>query len=134
MKNKIYLSGGMKSGWQQIVKTAFYIPTSGTYWFEFFNPANHNLSDSKEYTAWDLFYTKHCDILFASMEESNPSGFGLALEIGYAKALGKTIILVDEKSKTDESFAGKFKIVRESSTVVFEDFDKGVEFLESFCQ
>ena len=44
------------------------------------------------------------------MQKDNPSGFGLTLEIGYAAALGKQIILVDEKSSFDEIFEQKFKI------------------------
>jgi hypothetical protein len=127
MKLKVYLSGGMKSGWQQQ-----FINISDSNLIEFFDPSKHGLTDSKEYTVWDLFYTKNCDILFAYMEESNPTGFGLMLEIGYAKALGKTIILVDEKSKKDENFARSFKIVRESATIVFETLDEGIEFLKSF--
>ena len=133
MKLKVYLAGGMKSGWQDKVRRKIYAANSEKFdRFEFFNPSTHGLTDSKEYTTWDLFHVQHCDIVFAYMEEANLSGYGLALEIGFAKALGKTIILVEEKSKTDESFARKFAIVRESATVVFEELDKGIDFLKRF--
>ncbi len=85
---------------------------------------------SKEYTIWDLFHVNHCDILFGYMEESNPSGLGLCLEIGYAKALNKLIILIDEKSISDSIFRKSFSIARESATIIFDSFDDGVSYLK----
>ena len=127
MKTKVFLSGGMKaSDWQKKV-----IKEINSKDFIFFNPREHNLNDPKEYTAWDLFYVKECDILFAFMSSDNPSGFGLTLEVGYAKGLNKLIILIDEKSSVDDKFASNFKIVRESSTVTFENLKQGVEFLKN---
>ena len=64
------------------------------------------------------------------MQEENPSGYGLTLEIGYAKAINKPIILVDEKSDAKSKFSRYFKIVRESSTVVFDNLEEGVELLK----
>lgn len=98
--------------------------------FIFFNPRNHMLDLSKEYTIWDLFHVNHCDILFGYMEESNPSGLGLCLEIGYAKALNKLIILIDEKSISDSIFRKSFSIARESATIIFDSFDDGVSYLK----
>jgi len=70
METKVYLAGGMnQSNWQEKVTTEV-----GKNGFVFFNPREHSLADSKEYTFWDLFYVKQSDILFAYMEESNPSG------------------------------------------------------------
>lgn len=126
MKIKVFLSGGMnESNWQQEV-----IDSVGKNDYIFFNPREHFLSNSKEYTMWDLFYVKKCDVVFAYMQKDNPSGFGLTLEIGYAAALGKQIILIDEKSSVDENFAQKFKIVRESSSIIFDSFYDGITFLK----
>lgn len=126
-KTKVYLAGGFRTNWQNKVIEAY-----GEL-FLFFNPRMHGLEiDSKQYTTWDLFHVKQCDIFFAYMEYTNPSGFGLSIELGYAKALGKTIILVDEKSSQEESFARYFKIVREASDVVFDNLDEGIKFLSSF--
>jgi nucleoside 2-deoxyribosyltransferase len=126
-KTKVYLAGGFKTNWQSKV-----IEGSGDSLI-FFNPREHGLeADSKQYTAWDIFHVKKCDILFAYMESTNPSGYGLCLELGYAKALGKMIILVDEKSSKDDSFAKYFKMAWESSDVVFENIDEGIKFLSSF--
>jgi nucleoside 2-deoxyribosyltransferase len=121
----IYLSGGMNtSNWQDEVIKGVKGQT-----FTFFNPRDHKLVKSREYAIWDLFYVKNCDIVFAYMQEENPSGFGLTLEIGYAAALGKPIILVDEKSKNDDQFASKFKIVTETSSIVFDNLADGILFL-----
>lgn len=126
MKTKIYLAGGInKSNWQQKV-----IDDVGQKDIVFYNPGKHELTDSKEYTFWDLHYVKQSDILFAFMQRDNPSGIGLALEIGYARALDKPIILVDEKSKSDEDFANRFEFVRESSTIVFNKIEEGISFLK----
>lgn len=126
-KIKVYLAGGFRTNWQGKVEAAC------SDFLLLFNPRDHGLEkDSKQYTAWDLFYVKNCDIFFAYMEATNPSGLGLCLELGYAKALGKTTVLVDEKSSQDESFAKYFKIARESSDVVFDRLEDGIKFLLTF--
>lgn len=126
-KTKVFLSGGFRTNWQDKIGAA-----CGDSLL-LFNPREHGLEiDSKQYTAWDLFHVKHCDIFFAYMEDTNPSGLGLCLELGYAKALGKTIVLVDEKSLQDESFAKYFKIARESADVVFDNLRDGIKFLSAF--
>ena len=115
-----------ESNWQQEV-----INSVGKDGYTYFNPREHSLSKSNEYTMWDLFYVKKCDVVFAYMQKDNPSGFGLTLEIGYAAALGKQIILVDEKSSTNKKFEQKFKIVQESSSIVFDNFSDGINFLKN---
>jgi nucleoside 2-deoxyribosyltransferase len=86
---KVYLAGGMRSGWQDIVKERCGV-------CEYYDPRTHGLTNPTEYTKWDLDHIAKCDVLFAYMEKDNPSGFGLCIELGYAKALGKTIIFVNE--------------------------------------
>ena len=125
---KVYLAGSLDSDWQSNVITRFKDN------FIFYNPKDHNLNSSLEYTTWDLFYLKKSDIIFAFMEKNNPSGFGLTLEIGYAKALSLTIILVDEKSLDDYTFNDKFRIVRDSATIVYDSLEDGLQFLSSFLR
>lgn len=127
MKNKVYLAGGLRSNWQKKVIEKF------SEEFIFFNPMEHGLEkSSNEYTTWDLYFLNKSDILFGYMEHDNPSGYGLALEIGFAKAKGKTIILIDEKSPANKKFDRYFKIAHEASNVVFQSLDEGIEFLQRF--
>ena len=128
MKTKVYLAGGMnQSDWQKEVVD--YVSNED---YIFFNPRLHNLDIVKEYTLWDLYYVSKCDLLFAYMQEDNLSGYGLTLEVGYAKGLNIPIILVDERSKVDSSFANRFKFVRESSSIVFDNFQEGLKLLKNF--
>ena len=127
-KVKVYLAGGMRSKWQEEIINAL-----GDK-FEFFNPAAHKLVDVDQYTVWDVHHIQQSDIVFAFMEMTNPSGYGLAFELGLAHGLGKTIILVDEKSVTDADFCRYFRIVTNSSDVVFDDYDEGVNYLRSFSR
>jgi len=125
-KQSVYLAGGLTNNWHDIVIAELKDR------FIFFNPKTHNLKASTQYTSWDLHFVKQCNILFGYIEKDNTSGYGLTLEIGYASALNKTIILVDERSKIDKSFAKQFLIVRESCSVVFEDFFEGITYLSKF--
>ncbi len=134
MQTKIYLAGGMNdSNWQKEVIDSFKEVNKKNEKgeFVFYNPREHMLTESREYTIWDLFYVRKCDILFAYMQKENPSGFGLTLEVGYAKALDKPIILVDEKSE-DPIFKKHFKIVRESASLVFNNLNDGILYLKNF--
>lgn len=125
-EQKIYLAGGMKSGWQNKVKQ--------NKSFVFYDPAidkNNDNMDVYSYGAWDLFYVKKCDILFAYMERENPSGIGMAVEMGYAKAIGKTIILClekDNKYKSDKSL----DFLRIVADVVFENINDAINYLKNY--
>lgn len=125
-KPKLYLSGGFTSNWQNEVITAL-----GESCI-FFNPREHKLDSDKEYWVWDIHFVKECDIVFAYMEADNPSGFGLTFEIGLAYALNKTIILVDEKSIIDKEFERYFKIVANSTQIIFDKLEDGINYLKKF--
>jgi nucleoside 2-deoxyribosyltransferase len=118
---KIYLAGGMKSDWQDKVKEA--VPDN-----IFFDPREHGLDDPKEYTKWDLDHVSKSDVVFAVFTLDNPSGFGMCIEIGFAKGLGIPIILVDEKQL--KSWA----IVRETANITFYDLCEGISYLSIFIE
>lgn len=126
MKLKIYLAGGFGGGWQDdVIKE---LNDS----FIIFNPKLHSLKNPIEYTEWDLFHVEKCDILLGYMNLENPSGFGLSLEIGYAKAKNKLIVLVDEKSRVDPIFKKYFAICRSSSNIIFNSLPEAIEYLKKF--
>lgn len=93
---RIYLAGGMRSGWQDGVIAAF--PD-----ISFLDPRSHGLKTPSSYTEWDLWAITICDGVFAYLENDNPGGQNMFFELGYADALGKPYILVDEKQASDPS-------------------------------
>ena len=125
-KLKIFLSGGFKSNWQSVIIEEFNDD------FIFFNPKEHGLDNPDQYVTWDVHFVKECDIFFAYIEETNPSGYGLAFELGLAYGLNKTIILVDEKSPKEDNFDKYFKITHRPASIVFNNFQDGIKFLKSF--
>jgi nucleoside 2-deoxyribosyltransferase len=127
-RQKVFLSGGFKSNWQEKVIERFQSK------FIFFNPREHMLEDTSEYTYWDIHFIRQSDIVFAYLEKTNPSGLGLIFEIGIAYGLNKTIILVDEKSEKDEIFKKYFNIVKHASSSVFNSLEVGLKYLESFSR
>jgi nucleoside 2-deoxyribosyltransferase len=120
MKQKVYLAGGF-SGWREKVKELTNV--------EFFDPKLKPDNTWQEYGTWDLHYIKQCDILFGYMGKDNPSGYGLSVEIGYAKALNKTIILVLESGHEKDKYLQFLKI---TADIVYETLDEGIEFLRTF--
>ena len=119
---KVYLSGGMRSGWQD--KVIAECPG-----VEFIDPRDHGLHSSMEYTPWDLLAVRRCDIIFAYLEKDNPSGLGLALEVGYAAGLNKTIIFVNEKIGQRYT-----EIIDWTADLSYGTLELGIEYLKSFAK
>jgi len=118
----VYLAGGFRSRWQDNVK-------DNCAYLNIIDPSQHGLDKEDEYTAWDLEAIRGSDVVFAYAEATNPSLYGLSLEVGFAKALGKTIILVDEKTDEHPEVGKYLGMVRASSDVYFKRFDAGVDYL-----
>lgn len=120
---KIYLAGGFRSNWQAVVTARL----AGTY--ELLDPSEHNIHDPAEYTRWDLEAVRESDFILANMEASNPGGYSLALEVGFAKALGKRIFMVDQIE--DPSVQRYFEMVRQCSERVFTTLEEALDHLSS---
>lgn len=118
---KIYLAGGFRSNWQAQVAARL----AGA--FELLDPSAHNIQDPAEYTRWDLEAVRQSDIVLANMEASNPGGYSLALEVGFAKALGKRIFMVDQVE--DPSVKHYFEMVRQCSERAFPTLDEALDHL-----
>lgn len=120
-KQKVYLAGGFDSQWRSKIKSL-----SNVIFFDpQFKPDKH----WSEYGTWDIHYIKQCDIVFGYMGVTNPSGYGLSAELGYARALNKTVILVLESGHAKDRYLQFLKIMAD---VVYDDMDKGIEFLKTF--
>jgi nucleoside 2-deoxyribosyltransferase len=104
----IYLAGGFRSGWQDVAIAALHRR------FDMLDPRTHGFLEARDYTAWDLSAIRRCDVVLACMEETNPGGYALALEVGYAHGLNKPIVFVDNMTAEKSKY---FSMVREVSTV-----------------
>lgn len=120
---RVYLAGGFSSDWRKLVIT------------------HHELIDPKQKEesgewnlqtigTWDKFAIKTSDIVFAYIDRQNPSGFGTSCEIGYACALGKTVILVlEEEHKIHKDEYLDF--LKNFADCVFETFESGLSYLNT---
>jgi len=112
---RIYLAGGMANSWRTKVIAALDR-------FTILQP-DRSIINSAEYTARDLLLVRSADIVLAYMEADNPSGLGLALEVGYALGLGKTVVLVNEGKNP------YMPIVENAVSLVYCNFDEALEAL-----
>jgi nucleoside 2-deoxyribosyltransferase len=117
-KGTIYLAGGFHSGWQALAAKKL----AG---FRVLDPSSHNILETPDYTRWDLDAIRMSDVVFANMEATNPGGYSLALEVGFAKALGKRIVLVDGLGLQPRS--RYFDMVRQCADEVYESIDEALE-------
>ncbi len=85
----------------------------------------------EEYATWDVHAVRMCDLVFCYMERSNPCGAGLAAEIGHAKGLGKTVILVLEKDNEHQPDRYLLWLLK-MADITFDNFEAGVEYLKRF--
>jgi nucleoside 2-deoxyribosyltransferase len=99
----------------------------------YFDPRSHGLQSKADYTAWDLEAIRKSDCVFAFMEKGNPGGYALALEVGFAKALGKFVIFVDEKSVADPQTGRYLEMICETADVVFPNLQDGIRYLEKYA-
>lgn len=118
---KVYLSGGLDGDWQDKVKNGLSNATC-------FDPREIESNDPEIYTFEELDEIYECDIVFAYLESDNPSGIGLALEIGYAKGYNKYVVLVNEKNSK------KFDIVEACADKVFDDLSDAIQYTYKFIE
>ncbi|MBN9657099.1 MAG: hypothetical protein J0H49_02920 [Acidobacteria bacterium] len=122
-KRTIYLAGGMRSDWQ--AKVIAELPD-----WDVVDPRSHHLADERQYTYWDLQGVRKSDWVLAFLEASNPGGYNLAVEVGFAKALGRKIVLVDEKSSADSTVQKYTGMLRVCADVTPKTLDDALTFLK----
>lgn len=130
MKQKVYLAGGFRSNWQEKLKQL-----DGFIWLDPRDKERPNgvpiVMDVNEYGTWDLHYIKQSDIVFVYAERTNTSCIGLSVESGYAKGLGKTVILVLEPNH--ETIKDNYlQFIKKSANITFENLQDGINYLQSF--
>jgi len=128
---KVYLAGGLRTNWQAKVKEL-----NG---FKFLCPRDKERPNGveiqmtvNEYGTWDLHYIKQADIVFVYAERTNTSCIGLSVESGYAKGLGKTVILVLEPNHETIKDA-YLQFLKKAASITFETLEDGMNYLQSFA-
>jgi nucleoside 2-deoxyribosyltransferase len=127
---KVYLAGGFRSGWQDKVRAI-----NGFLFLDPKQKERPNGVDLKmsleEYGTWDFHMIRQADIVFVYAEKTNTSCIGLSVEAGYAKGLGKTVILVLEPNHETIKDA-YLQFIRKASDVTFYDLQKGIDYLNTY--
>jgi len=116
----VYLAGGMRSSWQERAVGAL-----GEY-ARLLDPREHQLDAPTEFTRVDLDAIDASQMVFAYLETSNPGGYALAFELGYAKARGQIVVLVDEK-RSDPEHERAMRLVAAAVDVQAGTLDEGLE-------
>jgi nucleoside 2-deoxyribosyltransferase len=119
---KIYLAGGFRSGWQHAVHEELIGHAS------LLDPSQHSLECPAEYTRWDLDAIREADCVLAYMEASNPAGYSLSLEVGFAHALAKHIVLVEEHPTPERH--RYFAMIREVANERFATLGEALEHIK----
>jgi len=130
MKIKVYTAGGFYGNWRQkmndLLGSKFIILDPFSKEFDSSKGERKRLS-FEEYTAWDLWAIRTADVVFVYSERTNP-GQGYIVEAGYAKGLGKTVILVREENNQymPDKYLQFMDCIADFKT---DTFEKGIEFL-----
>jgi hypothetical protein len=92
----IFLSGGFRTGWQDQVTDAILAARSDV---EVYDPRKFAVHDPALYTQQDLEAIIEADILIVFIERSykdNQRYLDQAFHVGFAKALNKKVILINQ--------------------------------------
>ena len=128
-KLKVYTAGGFHGDWRDVFKNRMQDK------FTILDPLVPELDDKKErlnlsfpeYTAWDLWAIRTADIVFVYSQNTNP-GQGYIVEAGYAKGLGKTVVLVRETENIH--MPDRYLMFIDCiADYVCNDFTEGLDFL-----
>lgn len=118
----VYLTGGFRGDWhQQVIEQC---PQ-----FTFQQSVKYGVYDASKYILKELEMIKSSDVIFVYLESGSRDSHSLSLEIGYAKALGKSIILVDEKSSINFEFWQDWDMCRYACDSIFMTLEEGINYL-----
>ncbi len=118
-KPTVYLAGDTQSGWQRRVCKAIQD-------LQLLDPSKEDLADPKELTRWGLQAIRKSDVVLAYLDKDDQNGHALAFELGYAKALGKTILLVQEHGAEQDKY---IQTVRQVADFCFDSLGEAVSYL-----
>lgn len=121
-KYLIYVAGDMNSGWQDDLRAVLSDEIG------ILDPRSHGLDAPVDYTAWDLRAIRDSVAVIALMGPHNPSGYGLSLECGYAHALGRPIIFIDQLHPDWRSpYFGMLRSISTNIVLTVEEAARAIE-------
>lgn len=126
----------MRTGWQDTLKE-FMLRQRPDVPIIYLDPRQNGTKDEETYTAWDTAAVEIADILFVYLEADNPSGAGLALEIGVAEGLrragkpAKEIVFVCDPNHPHYRYFG---MARVCSNSVSDEFQEGLRRLAELLE
>ena len=90
----IFLAGDIKGEWQADAVAAIHEMRPDV---EIYDPREHLAHDPKVYTKRDLTAIVDCDMVIAVIEQDHFRYAGIVFLVGFAVALGKKVLLVNER-------------------------------------
>lgn len=127
----VYLAGGMKSGWQDVVKERLK-DLKDMGFVRWSDPRNNGTSDPSKYKLLDKIRWETADIVFGYAEETNPSLFALGVELAGGHYSGAKTILVNLPE--NEPRYRYFSFVTVVCDYVTNDLDDGIEMLRKMIK
>lgn len=121
-KPKIYLAGGLKTNWQQPL-----IELLSPY-FEIYNPMDLYGLDIREVARTEKSWLEDSDFVLAYLEKTNPTGFGLAFELGFALARHTPSVFVNEWDSRTGEWAEEI-----SGSHIVKSLSEAVEYARQFA-
>lgn len=125
---RVYFAGGMISNWQDKVATEL-MSLKKNQTLELIDPRYYsNQNDSAQtFVTEDLDFVRDSDVIFAFMEESNPTGYGMVWEMAVAREHKIPIIVVWEKEKQEP-------FVFTNALYLTTSLDDGIKYLKRYIQ
>lgn len=93
---QVYLAGGFHGELRTDILAA--LNTAGLHVFD---PKEHGQQSPEEYADTDTSALRRSAVVLAFMDDTNPSGYGLSAEIGFAHALSIAVVFIDRLSRSD---------------------------------
>lgn len=125
----VYLAGKMDVAWTRDFASSVRILESGNRVIHFISPQLHTLKEPTQFTMWDTLGIDKCDVLLVYFEAGTLNPFGRCAEIGYAKAKGKKIIIVNERGTFDTEFTRSIGFPLSLADVVISTLEEAAELI-----
>lgn len=119
----VYLSGEVSSGWQENVVNGAPGPV-------YLNPMAPRLTEPQAHMPWRLAAVRTSDWVFANPANTFADVCAVAFEVGYAQALGKQIIVVDN-GDTNSPIAPCLQLLRQSADVPVKTIEEGIQYVKN---